>query len=288
MVRVFILGNPRSGTSLLRIMLNSHPVIAAPPESGFMHWWRAKYKDWSKADANSEKKVAGFVDDLLSSKKIETWRLDRDAMVNLIIENQPVDYGDLTSLVFLHWSVKHEHKVPAVIVDKNNYYINHLNDLPGIWPSAKFIFLIRDGRDVASSYLDLKNLKTDSPYKPDLPTDVRTIAATWEQSNKNIVQFLKHRPADHWVMIRFEDLVSNPKTELAKLTSFLGVDFSEDMLTYYLKENEPSSTLDWKRKTLEEPDATKIGRYKTVLSAQEVTLFNNTAREMLNFGGYAE
>jgi hypothetical protein len=44
--QVFIIGNPRSGTSLLRIMLNSHSSMVVPPECGFIQWWYQKYKDW--------------------------------------------------------------------------------------------------------------------------------------------------------------------------------------------------------------------------------------------------
>ncbi|MGB0789818.1 MAG: sulfotransferase, partial [Marinirhabdus sp.] len=72
--RVFILGNPRSGTSLLRLMLNQHSSIVAPPESGFSLWWLHKYGNWCKAD-NAPQKINGFIDDVLSSRKIETWHL---------------------------------------------------------------------------------------------------------------------------------------------------------------------------------------------------------------------
>jgi len=63
MKRTFILGNPRSGTSLLRLMLNANTHIVSPPESGFLHWWYKKYNAWSTAD-NSKENIAAFVKDL--------------------------------------------------------------------------------------------------------------------------------------------------------------------------------------------------------------------------------
>lgn len=43
---VFIIGSPRSGTTLLRLMMNSHPRIVVPPECGFAVWWYEKYQHW--------------------------------------------------------------------------------------------------------------------------------------------------------------------------------------------------------------------------------------------------
>ena len=46
----FILGNPRSGTTLLRLMLNSHPKLGVPPECGMIQWWNEKYKNKNLQD----------------------------------------------------------------------------------------------------------------------------------------------------------------------------------------------------------------------------------------------
>lgn len=287
MQKVFILGNPRSGTSLLRLMLNSHPAIAAPPESGFLHWWYPKYKYWNAEDSQSTEKVLCFIDDILTSKKIETWCIDKNKLVEFIHERKPLSYSELGSLVYIFWAMTNR-KSPYVIVDKNNYYIHHLNDLISIWPDAKFIFLIRDGRDVACSYLDIEKLETTSPYKPVLPTTIKTIAEEWQRNNSNIYEFLNTLPKERWRMIKYEDIVMNTRIALIELVSFLNLEFSEQMLLYYLANNEPASTMDWKKKTLEKPDVLNIGRYKSRLKPDDVELFNRIASPMLNFTGYGE
>lgn len=285
MQKVFILGNPRSGTSLLRIMLNSHREIASPPESGFMHWWYSKYKHWNTEDVSDPEKVKEFVNDVLSSKKIETWALDRQEIIAQIGQLEPSTYSELVILVYLVWA-RSNGKTPSTVIDKNNYYIHHLEDLIRIWPDARFLFVIRDGRDVACSYKELKNLQSLSPYRPALPTEIEEIAREWLVNNTRIWDFLNVLSHDRWIMIRYESLIRCSEEQLRRITSFLNISYLPEMLEYYMKNDEPVSTLDWKRKTLEKPDCENIGKYKTHLSQQEIEIFNTVAHEMLERGEY--
>ena len=288
MKKLFILGNPRSGTSLFRLMLNAHPDIASPPECGFLHWWYTKYKNWSVKNNNS-RDIKAFAEDVLSSKKIETWTLDESELINYINRKQPGNYENLIEAVYLFWSEKNN-KSPKVIIDKNNYYIHHLEDLNSIWPNANYLFLIRDGRDVACSYLDMQQLKTDSPYKPKLASKISDIAQEWNDNNLRIERFLHSLGNNRWQCIKFEELVGETEKTLQKVCHFLGLEFNQEMLYYYEKNknkgDEPLSTLDWKKKTLEKPDAKSIDRYKALLLDIDVNIFNSNAKEALVRFGY--
>lgn len=281
MQQAFILGNPRSGTSLLRLMLDSHPEIAAPPECGFLHWWFKKYAAWIWDSSALE----SFIEDLLTSRKIETWSLDRAQLRGFIHKHKPITYGELGLCIYQFWASQIG-KAPSVILDKNNYYIHHLGDLLQIWPQAKFLFLIRDGRDVACSYKEIELLSTNSPYKPKLSTQIDVIAQEWLRNNANIVTFLTSLSGDRWLMIKYEDLVTETERELKRITEFFGLPYSTEMLNYHLREAEPESTLDWKLKTREMPDKYNVGKYKTKLAPSEIEIFNNIANEMLKIGGY--
>ncbi|MEE2987827.1 MAG: sulfotransferase, partial [Nitrospinota bacterium] len=68
---LFIIGNPRSGTTLLRLMLTCHPNICIPPESGFMI---DLYKTYYRCQVDS-KSLQNFITDVLSSQKMETWKI---------------------------------------------------------------------------------------------------------------------------------------------------------------------------------------------------------------------
>jgi len=288
MEKVFILGNPRSGTSLFRLMLNAHPQIISPPECGFLHWWYSKYKDWNSS-YNASHEIDTFILDVKSSKKMEDWNLDFDKLKQNIIQKNPQNYSELGEVVYLLFA-EQKGKKPLIIADKNNYYTNHLDDLKEIWPTAKYILVIRDGRDVACSYFNIEKLVTDSPYKPKLSNDINTIAREWVDNNNNIIDFINSFDDARGLIVRYEDVVTSPEFFLAKVCSFLGVDFNQEMLTYYIKnaeqQDEPSSTLDWKMKTLEKPDENNIGKYKAELSKENCNEFNAIAESLLEKFNY--
>lgn len=285
MKKAFILGNPRSGTSLLRLMLNAHPLIVSPPESGFLQWWYQKYKHWTSEDSRSVSSVEQYVVDLLSSKKMETWNLEKGELINLITKDCPPNYDKLSESAYKLYAIKNGVN-PSVIVDKNNYYINHLTDLNQIWPEAYYIYIIRDGRDVACSYIDLADVRSDSPYKPSLSQEIESIAREWNKNNLNVYNFLSNKKGLNWLMIRYEDLVQRPSECLERLMDFVDIGFSDRMLEYYLYNDEPAQTMDWKIKTLSKPDPSSIGRYLRQLSPNEITKFEEIAAESLSLGNY--
>lgn len=282
---VFILGNPRSGTSLLRLMLNNHPLIAAPPECGFMHWWFKKYKTWGSEDATNIDKITQFVKDLEQSKKIESWKLKSKDLISFLLLQKPKNYNDLTTSVYEFWALSKGVK-PSIIIDKNNYYIKHLNDLLHIWQEAKFIFIVRDGRDVACSYLALKDLVSESPYKPKLPTDIKDIAKEWAFNNESIYSYFQNLNLDRFIIIRYEDLIKNSENTLTKISTFLSISYNDKMLQYYSNNDEPESTIDWKRKTLQKLDLNNLGKYKLILSEEQIYDFETVSINTLKLFGY--
>ena len=286
MVKVFILGNPRSGTSLFRLMLNQHSKIVAPPESGFMQWWLKKYKNW-KTEHNITLRLDDFLNDLYSSSKFETWEINKNKLKNFIISMNPGSYGELIGCVYLFYSERPE-KV-QVVADKNNYYVHHIDDLQIIWPDAKYIHIIRDGRDVACSYLDIQKLRTNSPYKPKLPFTINEIAKEWINNNQNIAK-LAENSSENYMLVKYEDIITDTKVKLSRVSKFIGVEYEDSMLEYYkhstAKKCEPKETLDWKRKTLEKPDPSKINRYERDLSAEQIEQYNYIASKILKSFGY--
>ena len=285
----FILANPRSGSSLLRIICESHSNITVPPESGFLEWWYDKYKDWSVSDSNKISKIEAFCKDLKSSKKFETYNFDFTFFKIKISEEQPINYKELISLIYVSFGIKNGKNV-KVWGDKNNYYINKTELLAHLYPKAKYIHLVRDGRDVATSYKALKNLKSTSKYVPKLTSEIEKIANEWNANNVNLTSFFKTIPSNNVLVLRYEDLIKNLKNESQRITSFLNIPFDEKMLYYYTinkdKCLEPNETLDWKKKTLEKPDISNIGKYKFSLTNEEIEIFESNAKESLKQYNY--
>lgn len=286
----FILSNPRSGSSMLRIICESHSKLCVPPESGFMEWWYPKYGEWQVEDSKNKNMVNDFVADLMSSKKIETWHLDATVLAGLIQSEVPRNYAALISLVYITFA-KMKGKQLNYWGDKNNYYIHKTELLHRLYPNAKYIHLVRDGRDVATSYMALKNIKTTSPYAPKLNSEIKEIANEWNQNNRDLLDFFTKIESGRVLRIRFEDMLENLEDTCKNLCAFLNIPFETRMLHYYewnkINIIEPPETMAWKKKTLEKPDMNSVGKYQKILSEKEIELFNNIAQEGLKEFGYA-
>jgi hypothetical protein len=183
---LFIIGNPRSGTSLLRIMLNSHSQITVPPECGFMEWWYDKYKNWSE-----ESNIDEFIQDLKTSRKIETWDLNYDKLFEFLNKEICKNYEELVFKVVEFYGIsktkKHQQKV---LGDKNNYYISCLKKLREISPGSVFIFIVRDPKAVFASYKAIKALETKSAYKPKLSSGIDEFLEEWLENHRSILYFI--------------------------------------------------------------------------------------------------
>ena len=148
--------------------------------------------------------------------------------------------------------------------DKNNFHIRKIPILHAIFPSAKFIFIVRDGRDVACSYQALANKQFQSIYAPKLPTEITSIAKEWCSNNRTAIDDLKQLGKQQVLRIRYEDLVRNPQGVLDEVCRFLELIFDIEMLNYYhhnrMAKQEPLDFLAWKAKTVQPLDTTSIGR----------------------------
>lgn len=285
---LFIVGNPRSGTSLLRLMLTNHPQICVPPECGFIQWWHGKYGDWSTSDATQNGRVQKYIGDLKTSRKIETWALDFESLAERIRKSAPGDYATLCREVIGHFAASSGRSV-RYLGDKNNYYVNHLALLKVLFPKARYLCLVRDGRDVAVSYKRLKDLRSESKYKPVLPTEIDEIALQWSENNERIARQLHEDSAVDSEFIRFEDLILNGRTVLSEVCDWLGIEFNDSMLQYPERKegrhDEPEEFLKWKKKTLNPPDPSSLGKFREELSAAEIAEFESTAgNTLLKFG----
>ncbi len=276
----YILGNPRSGTSLFRLILNAHPSIVAPPECGFIQWL---FKDFKDADLSDPGTRSRFADAVLASKKMETWEMEKDDVLNALNASESFSYSAMCQAVFTAYANQKGKSTIKAIVDKNNYYIDHLETIDKAMPEAYYLFIVRDVRDVICSYKEIEQKKFQGDYAPKLPTDAEEIAASWRDKNENIKDFLKDK--DHFV-VRYEDIVSNLKGSIREVLDFMGLPFDELVLDYYKVNDEPQQTLAWKKKTLDPLDSTRIERYRSVLSDKDIATAWNTASETLKSFGY--
>ncbi|PHR93447.1 MAG: hypothetical protein COA80_13555 [Leeuwenhoekiella sp.] len=151
-----------------------------------------------------------------------------------------------------------------------------------MFPGCKKIFIVRDGRDVACSYLELEHKKINSMYSPNLTNDVTEIAKEWCKS----VEIMSRWTAAGALSIRYEDLVLDPNATLQNVCEFLNVAYSENMLDYYKNNDEPEEFKAWKGKTFEPIEASSVGRYKRELSLEQLADFEKISEDVLRKVGY--
>lgn len=269
----FVIGNPRSGTTLLRLMLNSHPTITVPPECGFALWLHEKYAHSDYADPDV---VEAYIKDVVASKKFETWKLDEQELRKYLRPGTYHHYCEMATDVYRCYG-ESQGKESDFVGDKNNYYIGQLEELKSAFPHAKYIIIVRDGRDVACSYKKLTNETITSKYKPVLPVNIEDIANEWASNNRQAMLALK----DQSITIKYEDILQTPADTLGSICNYLGVEYSNLMLAYPDKNDEPTEFMQWKQKTMELPDVRNMGKYKTELTTSEIDLFEKVAQDML-------
>jgi hypothetical protein len=226
------------------------------------------------------KDTDAFIAALKQCRKIETWNMDLDALARHLRAIQPDTFAGMCESVYCFYANGKDLKVWG---DKNNYYVAHIAILERVFPSALYIHLVRDGRDVACSYRKVMNLNAASIYAPKLPTQLGQIAEQWANNVLTVESHFEGIATDRHITVRYEDLVDDPSRVLSSICSFLGVPYSGEMLDYHKagKHDEPPETMEWKMETRRRVDPSNKHRYSKELSAQELLEFNRTARDAL-------
>ena len=264
----FIIANPRSGSSLFRILLNHHLNTVFPPECGFIQWLYPKYKEWD------QDKIDDFINDLFQTKKFEGWKMSLPNLSTYLYISKPKTYQEACYYVYEFYGLKQGKQV-MVWGDKNNYYIDYLDELNEIYPEARYIHLTRDPKDICVSYLNLQNIEKGTKYRPNVPTKVKDIADSIYSNQNKINTFLDKIPPENIYKISYEDLTNSPMEELTKIGKFLDLDFVNVLDNFNNKVyfDEPEITLKWKEKTKGLIDNTGINSYLHHPKKEEIEFY---------------
>lgn len=282
--RLFIIGYPRSGTTLLRLMMNKHPRICVPPEAAFLTWL---YRDFAEFSFSASA-VHEFVVALSGTRKIENWKLDFTELERELSARAPINYAELCDGVYNYYIQHILRRSVDVIGDKNNTYLNEIDLLASLYPGARFIHIVRDGRAVAASCLDLASRSLASRYAPRLPGTLPEIAAHWNASIDTILRSLSALNRDRHSTVRFEDLVVNPVSELRGLCAFIEVEFNEDMLHFHQTREpeglEPEDYMQWKSKNRMRLQPNEARRHLSLTREQREHFWELSGAHLGRFG----
>ena len=275
----FIVGCPRSGTTLLQRMVNAHPEVAVTPES---HWIPRLYeKPWAlKENGLIEHKL---VRELAAHPKFARLGIGRQELKRLERSGQTLTYSRLVTALF---DLYGRAQGKPLVGDKTPDYVRRICTLHGLWPEARFVHVIRDGRDV---YLSMREWPKVHPKPGDFTTwkqDPVSTAAWWWGFNVRLGRDAgRSLGSELYYELRYEALVTFPREECKKLCAFLGLPFDEAMLRFHEHGARPDPGLEQKRAEL--PATPGLRDWKSQMPAEELERFEAMAGDILEELDYA-
>ena len=252
---IFVVGCPRSGTTMLQLMLHAHPRIAIPPETRFLlaaYHRRAAFGDLTDAARRS-----GLARYIVESAQFEDLGLDGDEVTRAIVAGPPT-LGSAFGVVFRMYSARFGKPRWG---DKRPLYLRHLPAIRRLFPDAQIVNIMRDGRDCVAS------LK-ETPWKP---SEFDTLVDYWTRSADASLLAARRYPADVYHQVRYEDLVADPEPHLRRICAFLGEDYDPAMST----PNKLASVAvpeykTWHTLTHRAPTTERIESWRTRLTEEEL------------------
>jgi hypothetical protein len=200
---VFVLTCARSGSTLLRFILDTHPDLGCPAETGFADVCSNLTRVWAVLEGISSRGV---------SRSVQVRTTRAAAAIRGSIDAAVTEYLKRSGKI--RW------------VDKSLNNAAYAEMLANLWPQARFICLTRHCMDVVASGIEMGRWGVDgygfAPYVVKHPgNNVAAIAEGWLATTEEIVSFQQSFP-DKCHAVRYEDLVTNPEPIAAELLAFLG------------------------------------------------------------------
>jgi Sulfotransferase family len=266
----FFVGSGRSGTTLIRAMFDSHPDMAVPDESNFIPRFgrvRQRYeKPWGFASAV-------FLRDLFRQGWFRQSGISQEAAWDAFDSRPPADLASGIREVFALYARLHGKSRYA---DKTPNYVLHVPLLAGLFPEARFVHLIRDGREVAMSLLDVGFG----------PRTMREAALQWRERVAHGLAYGRELGPSRCRQVRYEDLLEDPAGTVASLCDFVGLGFDPMMLQYFERAESIASSDVYKYRSVRLPPTRNLRDWRTQMSKKDLTLFEAIAGDVLEEVGY--
>ncbi len=282
-----IVGSPRSGTTLLRLMLDSHPELTIPPETGFLTLAPKLRGTGDKLREKFLRAVTTYPQPTPNWPDFEiSENAFRAALTDIVPFTVPEGFRAFYQLYAARigkprWG------------DKTPLYCLKLDVIRRVLPEARFIHIIRDGRDSA---LSLREMRFSPGRK------IETQAAYWRKNILSARRAGLGRP--DYMEVRYEDLILNTRVALERICAFVGLSYEESMLHYYTRAPErlrehkgrlrPDGTplltreqrVSQQQRATEPPDPACVFAWKQSMSPEERKNFQRVAGALLKDLGY--
>ena len=280
----FVVGVGRSGTTLLRLMLDAHPQLAVPPETGFV-------PDLIDAAREDDATPESLTQVLVTHRRWGDFGLEASELTERWRALPQIKPGPAVRAFFELYAEKQGKPRWG---DKTPGYTQHIRKISKVLPEARFIHLIRDGRDVTLSRTKTLALK-------DVP--ITKSARRWKKRLKRAQR--QGAKVEHYLELRYETLVSEPEATLRQICEFIELPWDDAILHHHERSEQRLSELDrdipamggrlprsaesrmaLHERTTKPVDTSAIGKWRTQMSPEDVAEFESVAGDLLVELGY--
>jgi Sulfotransferase family len=273
---LFIVGCARSGTTLVHRIVDAHPEIAITPE---MHWITRQFR------SRNGLVTPELVSELTGHKRFAQFEIPREEFEGLLGSGEALPYPTFLNRVFgLYGKINNK----PLVGNKTPAYVRNIPTFHALWPDAKFVHIIRDGRNVCLSILNWKKAeRTAGRYASWEEDPVSTTALWWERKVRKAREDGAALGPGLYHEMLYEDLVEDPERECNRLCEFLGVPYHDVMIRF--AEGKTRTDLPNARKTPKKawlPITSGMRNWRTEMPVKEVERFEAAAGNLLEELGY--
>ncbi len=266
----FILGSPRSGTSLVSRMLDSHANIVIPQETLFFKMFTPLLKYYG--DLSHRENQTELLKDVIDTRIIGYWS-PRPTVEGATPLLEGEGCGPVLKALIMSTA---QDKQIACWGEKTPGHVFYWRSIKKEFPDAKIIHIVRDGRDVASSFINARMG----------PTTFIASAILWCRYLKTMKHISDECTSNQFLEVKYEALLDSPKTELIKICSFLGTPYSDSMLQFYKKED-LYTTDAANEENLQKPLLRdNKEKWRESMSTKQLQIFETIAGGWLEYYGY--
>jgi Sulfotransferase family len=270
---LFVVGCGRSGTTVLRTLLDSNPELAVAHEGRFLvplGLRRARYERPEGFDGER------FVDDMARDAAVGTnLGFDEDELRTLVAERPVVDFADAARRVFARYASR---QGKPRYGDKMPGYVLRIPLLAVMFPEARFVHIIRDGRDVALSSIAIDGNAKDPV---ELAINWTTRVGAGREAGRDL-------GPGRYREVRYEALVADPEPVVSELCDFLDLDFEPAMLRFFERaDGVPAKVqVNPRHARLAEPLSQGRRSWRTEMPSDDLERFEAVAGDRLAELGY--
>lgn len=265
---VFIVGAQRSGTTLLRMLLNAHSQIAIPEEARFLMPMLAQpHLDHGFHGADYSRLIAF----MRASEEFHLWNYDSGSFFAGLESRSGIGLAEFMDALYMSFA---QSEGKPYWGDKSLFF-RRIGILAQAFPQSSFIHIVRDGRDVFDSWRKMDESKNCAP----------AAALDWRLKLNLIERAFDRMTPERSLTIRFEDLLLDPEREARAVCAFLGVDYEAGMLAFHEKSRRYVG--DHHSKLIFKPiDADNKAKWHANLAHREKVAFDLVAGRQLDRYGY--